>query len=1100
MANPDPAEILDELLGLSPDDRASELDRLRSNHPALHGEIVSLLRAFEACPGFLSPPPGEPRALPAQLGKYRIEGELGRGGFGVVYLANDPDLGRSIAVKVLNVTGATDRLREEARIVAAITQPNVATVYTIESLSPGDSGPGSRWLFTMEYVPGRSLSETMRSGSLPIEAALDYGRQIAAGLEAAHGAGVAHGDLSPRNVRVTPEGWVKILDFGLAELAAQDSPEEDQDARTAPSQRGIRGTPGFMSPEQAAGERATPRSDLFSWGAILFECLAGKPAVPGESITELIESSRLGRVSPWPPEPRVPARVRAIVLSSLSLDPSDRPATARDVRQTIEEELLRLRAAPLLASLTGGGASVPTTPRAGNLPATWTSFVGRASELSELSALVRSQRLVTLTGPGGVGKTRLAVEVAALSRPAEPDGVWFVDLAEIRDENDVAAATARALDLHEVRAHSHRDEIVTKITRALARQRLLIVLDNCEHLSQAAARFVMRVLGECPDVRFLVTSRAPLSIPGEQLYAILPMELPSRAEPVAIARTRDAVRLFEARASLRDPSFDPNDAQSAAIIELCGRLDGLPLAIELAASHVRRFPLEAIHERVLSGGTNPGTGTLTPRHRSLVGLVDWSYRLLARADQLLFARLSLFRGGWTLATAEEVCGGEGIEQWEVCDAMSRLVDASLVRIEADCEPARYRFLETIRTFAATRLDDEPEADRHALEDRFIGRMILTSERQGDELRSSSTTLQRIELDYTNLCHAVERSIARGRHDAAYRIGTALGAYWNGRGYWAEGHAWLERIRSAREAAGERPAAVVDPSPGDEAQFLAGAALLAGGLGEWGLSKALEERAVSIARTHEDPLCLGDVLLATSNSANRRHDRKVSRARCEESFEIFRVLRKPAHAASAIMQVGHHHLARSEFERAKAAYRVFFEYAQASGDAVIEAKGLVGLGRCELLSGHPLDAIPLVERALALDPERRAPLGVAIAFGLLGRAYREIGDLREARHNLIESFRLRKRLGHTSAVHGVLVALAEILEDEGRLAPAAEVYAAIRHAYDTARVPANPRERDRVEAGVTRVRDRIDSAEFETILARAPTHDEHSLLGVVTAND
>jgi len=1105
MAPPDIAVILDELLELSAEERTHRLDVLRRDDPALHAEAFSLLAAFESALGFLEPPPAVSPACPAFLGKYSIEGELGRGAFGTVYLGRDPDLGRHVAIKVLNLTGTPARLREEARLLAAISQPNVAAIYTIESIGggtgPDGAGENTRWIITMEHVLGRSLLEALREAPLPLRSCLDIGRQIAAGLEAAHGRGIVHCDLSPRNVRLAPDGWVKILDFGLAALAGEPGERGHGSASTA--ERAIRGTPGFLSPEQAEGNAATPQSDLFALGSILFECLTGRPAIEGETTADLIANTRAGRVARAELERHVPSRIRSLLDSCLAQTPAERPGSARDVRHALEEELLHERAAELLAPSMGRAEPASPRPARGNVPATWSRFIGRDTELVHLAALLDGHRLLTLTGPGGVGKTRLAVELASRRRHELADGAWFVDLAEITAGSDVPGALARALALHDVRAQSLPEDIASRLVLELATKELLVVLDNCEHVLDAAAALSVRLLTECPHVRLLATSRAPFGLPGEQVYAIVPMDLPLSTEEPAAVRERDAVRLFEARASQRDPAFQMSDRDALLVADLCARLDGLPLAIELAASHVRRLPLETIHERVKAGRSlSAGSGVATGRHRSLRDLVEWSHRLLSDTDRLLFARLALFRGGWTLETAEAVCAGEGIELWEVCDAMSRLVDTSLVRLETDLEPARYRFLETIRAFASDRLAERPAEERAAIEERFLERMVAVTSRQGREYRSSTRALRRIELEYVNVLHALERGIETERYDVVHRLGIALATYWVQRGYWAEGLVWLERIRTSYAAAvrAMEPGVgggVAAPSPGDVALLTVHESTITAGFGQWARSAELAAEGVALARAHGDPLALADVLCAAALAAGRRHERPASDALNEESLALFRAMGRDDLAAACLLNLSHSYVVRHDIDRAEQGFREFHEHAAKQGDRLQMAKGLTGLARCALMRKNAHEAIPLLKEALALDPKRESPFGVAVALGALGAASLQLGATADARRHYLESLQVRRELGHSSAVYGVLVSLSDVLAAEGRVADAFEVLLGIKHAYETGRVPASARERTLVEEKLRALEPRVDGTAARSAATRVSSWDERTLIAAAS---
>ncbi|WP_319730100.1 ATP-binding protein [Streptomyces niveiscabiei] len=342
-------------------------------------------------------------------------------------------------------------------------------------------------------------------------------------------------------------------------------------------------------------------------------------------------------------------------------------------------------------------------PVAGNLPTALNSFVGRRAETAEIRRLLAAGRLVTLTGAGGAGKTRLALTAAAASRKAFPDGVWLVELAAVRDPSAVAAATADALRLPDRTARPALD----RLTDHLARHRALIVLDNCEHVIDASAGLAKTLLSACPELRVLATSRQTLGVTGENVFVVPPLSIPD-----------EAVELLRQRATAIRPDFRLTGADRARATRLCAALDGLPLAIELAASRLRTLTVEQVVElledrfALLTGGCR---GT-SPRQRSLRGMIEWSYELCTPAERLLWNRLSVFAGGFGLDAAETVCTGDGIAAHEVLDLLDRLVAQSVVlTCERDGMP-RYRLLETIRTYGRSRLaasgEERPLLHRH----------------------------------------------------------------------------------------------------------------------------------------------------------------------------------------------------------------------------------------------------------------------------------------------------------------------------------------------------------------------------------------------------
>lgn len=621
------------LVDIPPAEREERLEAIGRRDPELFQELTSLIRACTSSPAFLRIPEPASTALPERLRKYKILREIGRGAAGVVYLAEDPDLGRPIAIKTLTSrstgAGAAETLREEARALAAVAHPNIAQVYSIEGIEPPGEGGASGIspspssarpasadaaahseattlsILTMEYVPGRTLAERLHEGPLPLETALDVARQIAAALEAAHARSIVHRDLKPANVRVTDDGWVKVLDFGLALLLSPDS--------GAPK---AAGTPGYMSPEQCRGEPIDPRSDLWSFGAVLYESLTGSPATPGESLGDLIDANRRGEIDLERLPVSLPERVAGLLRLCLEADPERRDVSAASARLLLEDELLRVRIDSLVEShRETPGADVPARVQpepdagadpgekelrhaAGNLPRPLSAFVGRVAILDRLAARLLDQRLVTLTGPGGVGKTRTALEAAVRVQEHFPGGCWFVDLSELTRGTDAPAAIARILQLRDVPRAADPPAYAQAIADQIHGVRSLILLDNCEHILEETAGFVEELLGRSPALTVLATSRQPLAIDGEELVPLSPLAIPHDGGGGPEDDRTEAVELFLRRARGSLPASGLGPEERAVIRDICRHLEGLPLAIELTASHARSLPLPELLRRI----------------------------------------------------------------------------------------------------------------------------------------------------------------------------------------------------------------------------------------------------------------------------------------------------------------------------------------------------------------------------------------------------------------------------------------------------------------------------------------------------------------------
>ena len=430
----------------------------------------------------------------------------------------------------------------------------------------------------------------------------------------------------------------------------------------------------------------------------------------------------------------------------------------------------------------------------GNLPVGVTRFVGRRRELAEVRQLLVQTRLVTLTGVGGVGKTRLAVEAAGQVRHAFPDGMWMADLSAVADPSQVPQAVVNALGIIDQSTRPAAEKITGHLADAVA----LIVLDNCEHLADACAALVSRLLSQTRSVRVLATSRRPLGITGEHLLTVPPLKVPGpevATQPVAALSQYDAVTMLADRTAALRPGFAVTEENAAAAVRVCAQLDGLPLAIELAASRLRSLSLEQLADRLEHRFTvlNRGSPAAQPRQQTLHAVFDWSYSLCSAAERLLWARLSVFSGTFDLDAAEAVCEGPGLPASAILDELDRLVAQSIVLAELRGSRMRFRLLETIRQYGRERLAEAGEEEalrlRHrdfylALAQRLAGQWYGPRQEEG---------LARLRDDHANLQVALEFSAADSADPrVALDFTVALRNHWYADGYLAEGRRWLDR--------------------------------------------------------------------------------------------------------------------------------------------------------------------------------------------------------------------------------------------------------------------------------------------------------------------
>ena len=479
-----------------------------------------------------------------------------------------------------------------------------------------------------------------------------------------------------------------------------------------------------------------------------------------------------------------------------------------------------------------------------NLPSQLTSFIGREKEIETVKRLITSHggsRLLTLTGAGGSGKTRLALEVATTLRDDFPDGVWFIEFASLSDPSLVLQSLLTTLGLSEQAGRS----ILTIVSDFFQPKRALLILDNCEHLIEACAQLVETLLRTCPTLHVLVTSREALNVRGELLYLVPTLTTPNPVQTDLDTLSQyEAVRLFVERAQTAMPGFELTTDNTSAVAQVCHQLDGIPLALELAAARVKALRVEQIAARLAEHDQfrllTAGSRTSLPRHQTLNTLIDWSHDLLVETERVLFRRLAVFAGGWTLEAAEAVCVGEGVEADNVLDLMTQLVNKSLVIGEREQgREARYHMLETIHQYAREHLLEAGEVEQ--ARKRHFEFFLELAEQAEPYVRGPQlpTYLNGLEAEHDNMRAALEWSLLQTDYgEFSLRLAGALFSFWEQRGYISEGRAWLARTIA-------NPAA---PSTGvARAKVLYAAACLTAADGDNVTARTLLEKSVELWR-------------------------------------------------------------------------------------------------------------------------------------------------------------------------------------------------------------------------------------------------------------
>ena len=653
----------------------------------------------------------------------------------------------------------------------------------------------------------------------------------------------------------------------------------------------------------------------------------------------------------------------------------------------------------------------------GNLPAQLTEFVGRDEELRAVTKLVSDGRIVTLTGPGGVGKTRLALQAAADSIGGFRDGAWFVDLASVDEPSLVGATVALALQIPEPRQGGIEDALVA----ALRHRRTLIVLDNCEHLVDSAASFAEMVARECGDVTILATSREAFGLVGEDTYPVKPLAVPPAGPAdVGSLRANDAVRLFVDRAVSARHGFVLTSENASAVGELCRRLDGIPLAIELAAARVQSMSpsdiVDRLNERfrLLARGRRSGLA----RHQTLRGAVDWSYELLESPEQLVFQRCSVFTGGFTLEAAEDVVGGESVAPLDVVDLVSGLVNKSMILVDDAGARTRYRMLETLRDYSAERLAESGGTgrvrNRHSLY--YLG----VAECLGPRLLAEDPEVPRQELDdeYDNMRAALACSDDTAKSDVLLRLVRALEPYWQQRGMWREALSWILTARADTS----------DDTPANVRAWLDGfAGYFATQRG--GLDEAIAWLRSSVELTDaagEPPIPATVMTLALEALEGNRPAEAVAYA--EQALDVARRRRDRYWECEGLIRLALMIDLTQEGETQGDLADQGVELARALRNDYLIAHALISVGIARFRA-DPAGAISVFDEAVRIGTELLMPSPLVQASFFRALSHVRLGDLEPAVQDLISALEQAQILGNDYFVAMVLGAAAGILSRE-----------------------------------------------------------------------
>ncbi|MCA9757206.1 MAG: tetratricopeptide repeat protein [Candidatus Eisenbacteria bacterium] len=952
--------------------------------------------------------------------RYRIDAFVGRGGMGEVFRAADLDLDVEVALKsirsdVARHAGTLRRFKQEVLLARSVTHPNVCRIYDLGRDEVRDVS-----FLTMEYLSGETLSARIREeGPIAVTDALPIVRQLADALDAAHRAGIVHRDFKSSNVMLvstdTGERAV-VTDFGLAVSAELDPqaaavpqlPESTgvpTDATIPVVRRQLTGTPAYMSPEQVRGASVGPASDLYSFGVVLFEIATGRLPFSGTSPLDIAES-RLG--SPPPPPSSVSDAGRdweAVILRLLSLSPGDRYATGAEAIDALEGRCPGNRAKHSLPAepdeLVGRARELASIARCFGVPLELIDREGPASSsdrspapsLEGLDELVPS-RLLTVLGPGGVGKTRLALRYGWESLENWSGGVWFCDLSEARSTDEVTSAVAFSLGVQ-----LGKGDPALQLGQILAaRGKALLLLDNFEQVAHHAEATLGRWLRACDGASFLVTSRTRLRLPGESVLDLEPLD-PST----------HGTQLLELRARLHRPGFRIDEANRPLAERITSALDGLPLAIELAAARLGLLNLEQLYERlrssfgILSSG---GRG----RQSTLKQTLDWSWDLLQPWERMALAQASVFEGGFTLEAAEAILDLSGFPNaQEPIDVILSLIDQSWLRTTAVAGVPRFDMYEVIHEYATRRLAEMDTAGFGSgltAENADVGQTAATITQDLTERRHG---------DFYSAMHVPDPKGLRGEYIAQRDM------------LHNERHNLIATCRRAAQRA-DRSVAIRSLIAVSVVVQRTGPASLGVELGEL----VIDTTGAGTAERAQVARYLGEALEQTG-----RMD--AARSRFEESLAIHRRLGDRTGEAHVLSNLASLFREQGRIEKGRDHLLQALSIRRELGDRWYEGVALGNLGVFYLEQGRMEEAKRSYEEGLLIDREVGNKEGEAHVLANLAILHQTQGRTADARRYYEEALSGLEELGNRRLAGSVLGNLGGLYHEQGRLEEARRAY-------------------------------------------------------------
>ena len=1001
-----------------------------------------------------------------QLGNYRLLRLLGRGGFADIYLGEHIYLKSLAALKILRMS-LTEEERaaflKEAQTLTQLAHPNIVRVldFAVEDDQP---------YLVMDYAPNGSLRERHPAGSrLPMDSIIAYVAQVASALQFAHDKGFVHRDVKPENMLLGNRFEVLLSDFGISVFASRTEPQYS----TNHIAQSVAGTSRYMAPEQLQGH-PQPASDQYALGVVVYEWLCGTSPFHGTLIEVAMQHLTMPPASLHEQLPGLSSAIEEVVLRALAKEPEQRFTTVQDFAEALQYASL---AAP--TPLTSPAPiedsevlrKVVKPESLWKVPTTFTTFIGREQDVAAIEAmLLRPEvRLLTLAGIGGIGKTRLALQIATHMRSSFADGVCFAGLVSTSDPALIPSVIAETLSIQQVDNLS----IFEQVKFFLHDKQLLLILDNFEQLVTAAS-LVEDLLAACPALKIIVTSRTVLRLRAEFEYPVDPLTLPDlgRSPNDTGIGQSTAVALFVQCAQMVNPNFQLTRTNARTIAEICVQLDGLPLAIELAAARSRLLPPQALLSRlskrfeVLTGGAV----TLPVHQQTLRNTLQWSYDLLDANEQQLFRRLAVFERGWTLEAAEALgnANSEDQDDLPILDGLASLIDKSLVR-QIDREEAEPRFFMfmTVREYGLECLRESGEEDLIRLA--HAEYYLALVEEAEPHLKGAQQLLwlRRLDRAQENLRAALSWLITNEKAEIALCFCGALWWFWQMRGYWSEGRRWLKTVLALSEA-GEQTVM--------RAKVLSAAGELAADQGDLQEARLLLTESVTLCQELDDDHGLVLSMSTLGRVMFGQGDHVAAASLLKECITLCRQSGSTWELSRSLLTLGYIVWLEGDLKQAIALTQESLMLARELSDKTLIAHALNNLGHLLWNQGDLVQARTHAEEGLILLRETGAKSLLFSTLETIGSILFSQGDFEGAKALYTEGLTLGKELGNETLIAWQLMGLARVAVAKAQLIYATRLYSAAETRFDVNK-ELSPKELEDYGRTVGSVRARLGEQAF-----------------------